>query len=135
MKRTYSLGIALALFGAGALVGQLATNDSRAQTTAKPQQEDKALTLDLTQQTSMTLGYLNALRRGQTEEAIKLMENHLDAHVVKLGQNLSALPPAERNPQSLKVIQEFRDYRTKYPHPSTNPYINDGLAKAYKLLD
>jgi hypothetical protein len=135
MKPTFSLGIGLALFAAGAFVGQLAPTSSRAQAPSTPPRADPAVALDLTQETSMTLGYLNALRRGNTAEAIALMENHLDMHIVKLGEVLSALPPTERNPQSLKVIQEFRDYREKNPHPSQNPYINNGLPKAYKLLD
>ncbi len=128
-----SLGMALVVFAAGALVGQLATTNSRAQASGKA--PDPNLAINLTQQSSVTLGYLNALRKGQTDEAISLMETHLDTHIVQLGDVLSAMPAAERNPQSLKVISEFRDYRAKYPHPTHNPFISNGLPKAYKLLD
>lgn len=133
MKRTMSLGMALAVFAAGALVGQLATSNSRAQASGKASESSQVV--DLTQETSVTLGYLNALRKGQTTEAIALMENHLDSHIVKLGESLSAVPPAERNAQSLKVISEFRDYRAKYPHPVRSPAMSNGLEKAYKLVD
>ncbi len=132
MKRTFPVGIGVALFVAGVLVAQLAPSNSNAQGPAKPKE---SAALALTESTSETMAYLKALQEGNIEQAKALMETHLDLHVVKLGESLAALPASERSPQSLNVIREFRDYRAKHPHPVHTDYLAKGIDNAYKLLD
>ncbi|HEV2392725.1 MAG TPA: hypothetical protein VG146_10230 [Verrucomicrobiae bacterium] len=131
MKRKLPLGLASMLFGCGVLVGLLLNTSTDAQAPA----QTTMTTLLWAQQASVTISYLNQLRAGKTAEAMSLMENHLDADVAKLGAALAAQPAAEGNPQLLKIIQEFRAYRQKYPHESHSSSIDDGIAKAYKALD
>ena len=93
------------------------------------------LTSTLAAHTALDIAYLYRLRDGKTDEVRSLLESQIDSDLVILSERLATLPVAERDPQQLKIIQMHRDYRAKFPYTNSVPYIQQGITKAYTLLD
>jgi hypothetical protein len=60
---------------------------------------------------------LSDLRSGRTNEALELLETRLDGAVIAFAS------PAQGKhyPQYDKILEQVKNYRTKYPHSSKNP--------------
>jgi hypothetical protein len=93
------------------------------------------LTSTLAADTALDIAYLYRLRDGKTDEVRSLLEMQADSSLVILSERLAALPARQRDAQQLKTIEMHRDYRAKFPHTNDAPYIQEGITKAYNLLD
>ncbi len=123
------------LFICGIFIGLLANSGTHAQGRSTGQGADSALlTSTLATDTGTSIACLHRLRQGETNVAISVLELHIDSDLVMLADRLLALPQAERDPQHLRVIKMFRDYRVKYPRTNSVAYVQEGIARAYQLV-
>jgi hypothetical protein len=86
-------------------------------------------------QMAKELRVLEALRAGRTDEAIRLLEDHLDSDIIVLSLHLRAADETKTfkpTPGPVKSLQWARDYRLKFPYKSGNPatdaQVKDGLS-------
>jgi uncharacterized protein YneF (UPF0154 family) len=89
----------------------------------------------MTAEAGMTLSELKWLRAGKTTNAFELMEVTLDGNLIGLGDFLADPRELKRDPSSIVILQKAKDYRTRYPHKSGDPVLDEGTAKAFHLLD
>ena len=82
-----------------------------------------------------TARILERLRAGNATAAVELLELKLDGAVIGLGAFLAETPASRRDPSHLKMLQIARDYRIKFPRKTNSPEIDDGVARAFGLLD
>jgi hypothetical protein len=71
----------------------------------------------------ITVGVLNRLRSGHTNEALTLLETKLDGALI----GLDTLPHDER---MQKIVAIAKEYRAKFPHQSGNTDIDEAVARA-----
>ncbi len=82
-----------------------------------------------------TLGNLEKLRSGDTQEAIKRNEILLDVGVMRLGQQLALLSRQRRNSDDLYWLQRAKEYRQKFPRSSGVPEVDAEVAHSFGLLE
>ncbi len=75
-------------------------------------------------------GALNALRSGDTTNAMELLEIKLDGGIIGLGSMLEEMPAHRHHKNQIKQMKAAWDYRTKYPRKSDNPDM-DATVAAY----
>jgi lipid-binding SYLF domain-containing protein len=84
------------------------------------------LTTEHTADADMTVAILERLRGRQTAEAIELLEVQLEGAMTGLEASLSARPKAERQPNSLKILDRAKDYRSRFPRKTGRPNADNG---------
>jgi len=75
-------------------------------------------------------GALNALRSGDTTNAMELLEIKLDGGIIGLGSMLEEMPPHLHHKNQLKQMKAASDYRAKNPRKSDDPDM-DATVAAY----
>ena len=83
----------------------------------------------------MTVAILERLRSGRTAEAIELLEWQLDGAVTGLGASLAATPRADRPPNAVSNLKSARQYRAKFPRKTGDRTTDEGVERAWSLLD
>ena len=83
----------------------------------------------------MTVAILERLRSGRAAEAIELLELQLDGAVTGLGASLAATPRGERPPNALSNLKSARQYRNKFPRKTGERNTDEGVERAWSLLD
>jgi lipid-binding SYLF domain-containing protein len=83
----------------------------------------------------MTVAILERLRSGRTAEAIELLELQLDGAVTGLGASLAATPRRERPASALSNLKSARQYRNKFPRKTGDRSTDDGVERAWGLLE
>ena len=73
--------------------------------------------------TGITIGVLNRLRSGHTNEAMTLLETRLDGALI----GLDKLP---HDDNTEKILELAREYRARFPHQTSNADIDEGVARA-----
>lgn len=81
------------------------------------------------------LHILYELRRGRTNEAVRMLELQMRSDVVGFAASYRELPVGVREKVGLTAFKEARDYCRKYPPKSGQPDLDEILANAFKLLD
>ena len=71
---------------------------------------------------------LQALRSGETNQAVELLESELDAQVVLLGTLLAAQPATERPAAEFQLLTQIRDYRRAHPRQFAQPVTDQKVA-------
>jgi hypothetical protein len=82
-----------------------------------------------------TLNILQRLRDGRTNQAYELLEGQLDVAIIGFVSSYRELPASAREQPGLKVLQQARDYRAKFPFKHRYPNVDEGVADAFKILD
>lgn len=77
---------------------------------------------------------LNALRAGNTHEAIETLESELDTQIMYIGAVTELTAVSERDEQWLSRIRCLRDYRAKHPRKS-DPTIDEQVAHYLSLVE
>jgi hypothetical protein len=70
---------------------------------------------------------LRTLREGKTEKAREFLEESLNTKI--LGLHLSDENSERTNRAVVKAIEAAREYRTKYPHSSRIPEVDEAMEK------
>jgi hypothetical protein len=83
----------------------------------------------------VTLGILQRLRDGRTNAAYELLEGQLDSAIIGFVGSYRELPVSAQNQPGLKVLQQARDYRAKFPFKHRYADVDTGVADAFKVLD
>lgn len=83
----------------------------------------------------VTLGILQRLREGRTNEAYELLEGRVDSDIIGFASSYRELPGPARLQPGLKVLGLARDYRAKFPFKHRYPNVDQGVADAFKILD
>ena len=83
----------------------------------------------------VTVGILQRLRDGRTNEALELLEGRLTTDVSGFVASYKELPASLRQKFSLKPVEYARDYRTKFPYKHRYPEMDKGVAEAFTILD
>lgn len=84
------------------------------------------------------LRILETLREGRTNDAIRILEDHLDGHIIGLAgffREGDRTREFKATPRRLDTLQWARDYRRKFPHKSGNAVTEEGVADAFSYLD
>ena len=84
------------------------------------------------------LRVLEILREGRTADAIRELEDRLDADIIFLAGQLRAVDEIKEfkpTPQSRTALQWARDYRLQFPHQSGDPAADDRVKDALSYLD
>jgi hypothetical protein len=71
----------------------------------------------------ITIGVLNRLRSGHTNEAMAILETRLDGALM----GLDKLP---HDDHTEKILELAREYRARFPHQTGNADIDEGVARA-----
>lgn len=77
---------------------------------------------------------LNSLRTKKLTNAIDLLEVELDGSVIGLGVYLHNLPESSRDPMQLKILQQAKDYRSKFPRKNGFPLSDQMVSNAFSLV-
>jgi hypothetical protein len=83
----------------------------------------------------VTLGILQRLRDGRTNQAYELLEGQLDGDIILFAESYHELPASLRNQTSLKVLGYAKDYRAKFPFKHRYQNVDDAVVDAFKILD
>ena len=78
-----------------------------------------------------TFSTLRSLRRGDTNEAIDVLEGHLDGAILERGIMARDEPSVIRQPGRVSMLARVRDYRAQYPRvsdPEVDHFIADVLS-------
>ena len=97
------------------LVGQISDLVSEMHTEQK--------TIDI----AMSVRILQDLRAGNTNDAIKLLETRLDGDLI----GYEVLPHTAGLD---KLVRAAKDYREQFPHKSSNPDVDAGVARAFNSV-
>lgn len=84
------------------------------------------------------LRVLEILREGRTTDAIRELEDRLDADIIFLAGQLRAVDEIREfkpTPQSRTALQWAKDYRLKFPHKSGDPAADDRVKDALSCLE
>ena len=81
-------------------------------------------------QVGLDVKVLEYLRSGQTNEALRLLESRLDGALASFGH--SADP--EVLERYVRILQNAKAYRMKYPHKSAEPIIDAAIQRAFESL-
>ncbi|SRR5581483_3857827 len=82
----------------------------------------------------VTLRALNLLRESSTNTE-PFLEIQLDDEIVSLGRLIANTPVSERRESDLLMLRKLKDYRTKFPHKSEQPEMDNKIAQAFAVLD
>jgi hypothetical protein len=74
------------------------------------------------------------LRRGQTNDAIKLLETDLAGDAAVLVSNYRELPDRIRQKVSLHSLRDIQYYSTNYGFVKSDPWLLDEITNALKLV-
>ena len=83
----------------------------------------------------VTVSVLERLRATHTAEAIDLLELQLDGALIGVADALRGAHKKELAAAPLNTLQRAREYRAKFPHKSGDPNIDEGVARAFGLLE
>jgi hypothetical protein len=83
----------------------------------------------------VNLAILQILRDGRTNDAIEVLEGQVDTDAIVLANSYQALPGRLRDEVNLQLLERVRDYRIKHPFKHAYLEVDDGVAKAFKILD
>lgn len=83
----------------------------------------------------VTLASLQRLRDGRTDQAYELLEGRQDTGIVGFVASYRQLPTSVRDQPGLKILQQARDYRVRFPFKHRYPSVDEGVADAFKILD
>jgi hypothetical protein len=83
----------------------------------------------------VTLAILQRLRDGRTNQAYELLEGRLNTYIVGFVTSYRQLPASVRDQPGLKVLEQARDYRAKFPFKHRYASVDEGVAQAFKILD
>lgn len=83
----------------------------------------------------VTLGILERLQDGHTNAAYELLEGQLDAAIIGFVRCYRDLPASAQKQPGLKVLQQARDYRAKFPFKERYAEVDTAVADAFKELD
>lgn len=78
---------------------------------------------------------LYALREGQTNDVIKLLETQMMANTVIFAAVYRDMPPSQRERIDLAILRQARDYCEKYPIKSDHADVDAIITNAFKILD
>ena len=84
------------------------------------------------------LRVLETLREGRTNDAIRILEEHLDGHIISLAGFFREGDRTEEfraTAGRLDTLRWARDYRRKFPRQSPNTATDKGVAEAFSYLD
>jgi len=73
---------------------------------------------------------LEALRTGDTNEAIEMLEVRLDFEIIALSALASEETDAEKRGGYIRALAHIRDYRAAHPRKTDSPDIDQGVADA-----
>jgi hypothetical protein len=83
----------------------------------------------------VTLNILQRLRDGRTNQAYELLEGQLDVAIIGFVTSYHELPVAARQqPEQLKMLQQARDYRARFPFKHRYASVDDAVAGAFTVL-
>lgn len=82
-----------------------------------------------------TILILDRLRDQRTAEAIELLEARLDGALINLGAAVATTPRDERTSGPVDTLQRAREYRAEYPRQTGFTNIDDGVERAWRLLN
>ena len=131
MKMIY-LFLVIGAFALGAVVGAYVIH--RSESGKASVGDTPLLTSRLTVDVGTDVAYLYRLRDGRTDVVRNVLEMQVDSDLVMLSERIAALPITERDPDQLKTIQMYKDYRKKFPYTNRVSSISEGVFKAYTLL-
>jgi hypothetical protein len=83
----------------------------------------------------VTLGILQRLRDGRTNGAYELLEGQLDTAIIGFVGCYRELPVSAQRQPGLKVLQQARDYRAKFPFKHRYADVDTAVGDAFKVLD
>jgi hypothetical protein len=70
------------------------------------------------------LAVLESLRRGDSTNAVTLLETHLDGELVILG----LLPDSAIDPRMSRAIARAAEYRSRFPYRTNDPTVDSAVA-------
>jgi hypothetical protein len=73
---------------------------------------------------------LKALRSGNTNEAIELLESRLDIQTIKLRGLATSEPDTKKRAAHLRALYRIREYRSKFPRKTDSPELDKSVAEA-----
>jgi len=76
---------------------------------------------------------LRFIREGSTN-TVPFLEGQLDDAIVSLGDVVVSPPTSEPDRLALAMLQKGRDYRTKFPHVSGQPGLDEKIARTFAIL-
>src|SRR5271154_1748389 len=71
---------------------------------------------------------LNALRAGDTNGTVEILESQLDSQLLVLGAMLQNMPAGQLQPQTIRLLTQLRDYRAAHPGKHNRPEIDQIFA-------
>jgi len=71
---------------------------------------------------------LNALRAGDTNQVVELLESQLDGQIMALGAAMRESPAAQRPAAEVKLLARLQDYRAVHPRTTSRPEIDQKVA-------
>ena len=81
------------------------------------------------------LATLNALRAGDTNQVMELLESQLDGQLVALGATMQGPPAAQRPAAEVKLLARLRDYRAVHPRKTSRPEIDQKVAGVLSITN
>ena len=82
----------------------------------------------------VTLGILQRLRNGRTNAAYELLEGQLDTAIIGFVRCYRELPASAQSQPGLKVLQQAKDYRAKFPFKHRYADVDTAVADAFEVL-
>jgi|GEM_PF-2044157 hypothetical protein len=89
----------------------------------------------LAAQTGTDVHLLSWLRSNNVTNTVDLLEIQLDGSVVGLGVYLQNLPESERDPTQVKILQQAKAYRSKFPHKSSSPLGDQMISNIFSSVE
>jgi hypothetical protein len=81
------------------------------------------------------LHILMELHEGRTNDAMEMLEGQLDTDIIGFAASYKELPETQRDALSLHSLTEAQWYRSKFPHKHRYQNVDEGVARAFELLD
>lgn len=83
----------------------------------------------------VTLHILMGLHEGRTNDAMELLEGKLDIDIIAFAASYKELPETQRDSLGLHSLTDAHWYRSKFPHKHRYQNVDEGVARAFELLD
>ena len=82
----------------------------------------------------ITLGVLQRLREGHTNAAYELLEGQLDSAIIGFVGCYRELPVSAQKQPGLKVLQQAKTYRDRFPFKHRSPEVDTAVMDAFNIL-
>ena len=95
---------------------------------------DKSMTTGSVARSVYSYAVARAIRNGDTNGALRLVEGDLDVQITMIGSDFKNRAPEHRPAEEVRFLGKLRDYRRQYPRVTDVPEIDAAVSNAFLLV-